>query len=437
MIQDLALKVLHQHTFLTLGCTDPVAIGLAVAHACRFAEGNIRRIVVRLDRNVYKDSVSVGIPGTHSVGIDLAVALAVLKGKPEYGLELFKDVEAGDIEQAKAFLKDHEVSFEIDKEAKGIRITASVETEKGLYETLIEGAHDLLKEKKVDGRTIYRSNSNDADSTPSNLDSLESLRELTILEIAEIVEAFEPQDLLFLLQGVTKNLQAAQVGLTEQVGLGLGRSLQSLVKETVLPDSIINRIRILVASAADARMGGVKVPIFGCFGSGNHGITFFITVGEIGRYLGKSEDAVAKALALGLLVMGVIKTRTGILTPHCGCAVAAGTGASAAVAYLLGGTLRQIENAIQLMTANLTGMLCDGAKYGCALKIATSAGVAIETAYLAVNAAVILPKGNGIVGDIFQETMDNLKVMTDQGMKNVDQAVLDILLPGKNQKQPK
>ena len=175
----------------------------------------------------------------------------------------------------------------------------------------------------------------------------------------------------------------------------------------------------------------MKVPIFGCFGSGNHGITFFITVGETGHQLGADEERLARALALGLLVVGVIKTRTGILTPHCGCAVAAGTGAAAAITSLLGGNAAQVESSVQLMTANLTGMLCDGAKYGCALKIATSAGIAIETAHLALAGATV-PRGNGIVGGSFQETMDNLETVTERGMKDVDQAVLDVLLSGQN-----
>jgi len=426
-----AIEVLRQHTFLTLGCTDPVAIGLAVAHACQGAEGDIREVRVRLDRNIYKDAVSVGIPGTHSAGVDLAVALAVIKGCPEAGLELFKDVEPGDIEKAKTFLQDHEVHFELDEEAAGIRITATVVTEKGVYEALIEGAHDRLLMKKVDGRPVFWADSSCDEGLSTGNDRLETLRGLTINEIIDTIETIEPGEISFLLQGVTQNLKAARAGMAEKAGLELGKALQSLLEGQILPDSAINRIRILVAAAADARMGGVKVPIFGCFGSGNHGITFFITVGEMGHHLGKSDEEIARALALGLLVVGVIKTRTGILTPHCGCAVAAGTGAAAAVTYMLGGTAGQVENAIQLMTANLTGMLCDGAKYGCALKIAASAGVAVETAYLAHTGATV-PRGNGIVGATFQETMDNLAIVTDRGMKNVDQAVLDVLLAGQN-----
>lgn len=431
MDRQTALDLLRQYTFLTLGCTDPVAIGLAVAHACQGAEGTVRKIRVSLDRNIYKDAVSVGIPGTPCSGVDLAAALAVVCGKPEAGLELFRDLEPGDLEKAKAFLEHHEVRFELDSDAEGIRITAAVETDRGVYEARIEGAHDRLVEKKAGGKTVFRLGAAcDETTEPAGAD-LQKFRGLTVPEIIQTVSALDASDLGFLLAGVSRNLEAARLGLAEPPGLRLGKHLQSLVERGILADSPVNRVRILAAAAADARMGGAKVPVFGCFGSGNHGITFFITVGETGRHLGKSDEEIAKALALGLFVIGVIKTRTGILTPHCGCAVAAGTGAAAALAWLLGGDAEQVESAVQLMTANLTGMLCDGAKYGCALKIATSAGIAIETAHLALAGATV-PRGNGIVGGSFQETMDNLETVTERGMKDVDQAVLDVLLSGQN-----
>lgn len=426
-----AIDVLKKHTFLTLGCTDPVAIGLAVAHACQIAQGEILGIHVRLDRNIYKDAVSVGIPGTHSAGVRLAAALAAVKGRPEAGLELFRDVVPEDIDLANAFLDKHDIGFEIDEEAPGIRITVTVTTNEGVYESLIEGAHDRLVEKRANGQIVFRSEYACDESTSTDPGGLGQIRSLTLEEIVDVVNELPGEEIAFLLEGIARNLEAAKAGLAEPAGMELGRSLERLLGDSLIPDSPVNRIRVMAAAAADARMGGVKIPIFGCFGSGNHGITFFITVGEMARHLGKSDEETARALALGLLVVGVIKTRTGILTPHCGCAVAAGTGAAAAVTYMLGGTARQVENAIQLMTANLTGMLCDGAKYGCALKIAASAGVAIETAYLAHSGAAV-PRGNGIVGATFQETMDNLAIVTDRGMKNVDQAVLDVLLAGQN-----
>lgn len=428
------VDLFHKHTFLTLGCTDPVAIGLAVAHACQFTEGSIKEIRVRLDKNIYKDAVAVAIPGTRAIGIDLAVALAVIKGCPAAGLELFKDVQPTDIDLARTFLDKHPVRFELNEEAGEIFIAAAVATDKGVYEALISGAHDRLVEIKANGKTVFSSEPQGHNiSLSSSADELTRLRTFSMEGIVQVVENLPSEKIAFLLEGVKQNIKAANVGLAEHAGMELGRSLKNMVENTTIPDSPVNRIRILVAGAADARMGGVKIPVFGCFGSGNHGITFFITVGEMGRQLHKGDEDISRALALGLLVVGAIKARTGILTPHCGCAVAAGTGACAAITYLLGGDCKQIETSVHLMTANLTGMLCDGAKYGCALKMATAAGVAIETAYLAIGGARIA-RGDGLVGGSFQETMSNLENVTYEGMKNVDQSILNILLAGQNRK---
>lgn len=434
MEQQAVIDLIHKHTFMTLGCTDPVAIGLAVAHACQFAKGSIKEIRMRLDKNIYKDAVSVAIPGTRAIGIDLAVALAVIKGCPAAGLELFKDVQPTDIDLAKTFLDTHEVRFELNEEAEGIFIAATVTTDEGIYEALISGTHDRLVEKKINGKTIFRSEPPEVNiSFSSTPDEFTRLKTLSIEEIVQAVENMPSGKIFFLQEGVKQNIKAANVGLVEPAGMELGKSLKNMVENTTIPDSPVNRIRILVAAAADARMGGVKIPVFGCFGSGNHGITFFITVGEMGRQLHKSDEDISRALTLGLLVVGAIKARTGILTPHCGCAVAAGTGACAAITYLLGGDCKQIETSVHLMTANLTGMLCDGAKYGCALKMATAAGVAIETAYLAIGGTRIA-RGDGIVGGSFQATMDNLEKVTYEGMKSVDQSILNILLAGQNRK---
>ena len=171
----------------------------------------------------------------------------------------------------------------------------------------------------------------------------------------------------------------------------------------------------------------MNIPIYGCFGSGNHGITLFITLGMVGEHIRAEKGKVLEAIAIALLITGLIKSKTGILTPHCGCSVAAGTGAAAGIVYLLGGKEKEIENAIHLMIANLTGMICDGAKYSCSLKMATSAGAAIEAAYMAMLGAEV-PGDNGIVGYNLSETMENLRMLTEQGMKDTDRTILGILL---------
>lgn len=419
------LQILRERTFLTVGCTDPVAAGLSAAIAYHAIGGDISSIRVMLDKNIYKDAISVGIPGTMKTGLDLAVALSILFGNPENGLQLLKDIDSECIGKAEAFLNDHQVLFDLNEEVKGIYVRSFVRTSNGEATALLRYGHDNLVEVTVNGTTTYLKKEEMAEVSPLNL--LEEIEDLTPKDILSFVADIPVDEILFLNQGMEINLKAAARGEEERVGLGVGKLFAEMIEKHYLSDDIINRTKQKVGAAADVRMSGMNVPIYGCFGSGNHGITLFTTMGIMSGHLGLTPEETARALAVSLLIIGVIKTRTGILTPHCGCSVAACTGAAAGIAYMLGGQEKEIENAVHLILADLTGMLCDGAKYGCALKMATSAGAAIESAYMAMLGAEV-PGNNGIVGWSMEQTMDNLKLITEKGMDNVDRSVLDILL---------
>ncbi|WP_300525999.1 L-serine ammonia-lyase, iron-sulfur-dependent, subunit alpha [Aminiphilus sp.] len=429
------LRMLRRHTFVTVGCTDPVAVGLAAAAAYRLTGGNVRRIVVEMDRNIYKDAISVGIPGTMEIGLPLAVALAVLRGDPDEGLRLLRGVTADDVVRAKECVQAWPMEFRAAGEEPPIYVKALVETDRGVGEAVIRGGHDRIVETVTNGvRTVLAQETAEDDGDPDLLDVVSGC---SMEDLLRAVESFDMEELDFLAEGVDMNLAAAKAGerggcgpSSSPIGLGLGAQYAFLARESFLRDDLVNRVKRKVAAAADARMAGCDVPIFGCYGSGNHGITLFLTVGLAARHYQASWEATNRALALSLLIVGVIKSRTGILTPHCGCAVAAGTGAAGGIAWLQGGRAREIENAVHLMMGNLTGMLCDGAKYGCALKMATSAGAAVESAAMAALGGAFLPERNGIVGRNFQHSMDNLRKITDVGMRDVDRSVLEILLDG-------
>ena len=422
-----ALALLREHAFLTVGCTDPIAIALAVAHAAQAGGGNPLSIRVRLDKNVYKDALEVGIPGTSSRGLPLAAALGALKGDPKKGLALLEDVTPEQVLQAEAFLARSSVVLELDPRAEDIFVHATVLTDRGVGEAVLKGGHDRLEEVRRDGELVFCRNEDQGEGTLRGC-SLDLLKDASMEDLTELAETLPTEDTRFLLEGVSLNRQAAEVGLRKGSGLGLGKRLESLSAKGILgDDDLRGRIRRFTAGAADARMGGEQVPIFGCFGSGNHGITLFLTLGLAAEAWGSSQDDLTRALTQGLLVVGTIKAQTGILTPHCGCAVAAGCGAAAGLVLLRRGTAKQAERAVQLLFADLAGMFCDGAKYGCALKISTSAGAALESALLAL-AGAALPPGNGLVGKDFRETLRNLREVTERGMKDLDRSLLEILL---------
>ena len=425
MKSEILLDILNEHTFLTVGCTDPVAAGLSASIAYKAIGGDIYSVEVILDKNIYKDAISVGIPGTMKTGLDLAVSLSLLFGDPENGLSLLKNIDEHCIAKAEKFLLDHAITFALNEEAKGIYVKSIVKTSKGIATALLLNSHDNLVEITLNGEIAYSKNVSTLTSDP--LLMLKGIEDLTVKDIFRFVKEVDPEEISFLNQGIETNLSAASLGEKDRAGIGVGHLYKEMIEKKYLSDDVVNRTKQKVGAAADARMSGMNVPIFGCFGSGNHGITLFATMGMMADYLEIPREEVSRALAVSLLIIGIIKTRTGILTPHCGCSVAAGTGAAAGIAYMLGGREKEVESAVNLVLADLTGMLCDGAKYGCALKMATSAGVAIESAYMAILGAEV-PGNNGIVGWSMGQTMDNLRTITEHGMNNVDRSVLEILL---------
>ncbi len=425
MKSEILLDILKEHTFITVGCTDPVAAGLSASTAYRAIGGDIYSIEVILDKNIYKDAISVGIPGTMKTGLGLAVSLSVLFGDPENGLSLLKDIDEQCISEAEKFLLDHTISFALNEEAKGIYVKSIVKTSKGVATALLVNSHDNLVEVTLNGEVTYSKSLSTVAYDP--LQMLNGIADLTVKDIFRFVKEIDPEKISFLNQGIETNLSAAALGEKERAGIGVGHLYTEMIEKKYISDDVVNRTKQKVGAAADARMSGMNVPIFGCFGSGNHGITLFATMGMMAEYLEIPREEVSRALAVSLLIIGIIKTRTGILTPHCGCSVAAGTGAAAGIAYMLGGRETEVESAVHLVLADLTGMLCDGAKYGCALKMATSAGTAIESAYMAMLGAEV-PGNNGIIGWSMGQTMDNLRTITEHGMNNVDRSVLEILL---------
>ena len=310
-----------------------------------------------------------------------------------------------------------------------IDIRALVRSENGSAEALIRGSHDHIVYVKKNGQLVAgRDEQADGPLRGSGDPGEPDLRSLRIDELLSAIEQIPEPELEFLLEAIDTNLAAAEQGLQAAPGMGLGANLRALMEQGALDKSLLNTVKMHAAAAADARMGGLKVPIIGVGGSGNHGITYFITVGLAHRYLSLPPGAsLARSLAFGILLLSLIKQHTGILTPICGCAVAAGAGATAAITHLLGGSPERITAAVKLLLGNLAGLVCDGAKYGCALKVGTSAAVAVESALLAIHGADIAD-ADGIVGRSLNDTLENLGTLHRRGMSNVDETILDIIL---------
>jgi L-cysteine desulfidase len=249
---------------------------------------------------------------------------------------------------------------------------------------------------------------------------------LSLAELRREIAEIPPEELRFLLEGVTMNMAMAAEGLRLGAGLGVGRSFQELLREGIIEDSLLCKVRMVAAAATDARMGGIPLPVMSSAGSGNHGITAVVPLKVLADARGLGEEILLRGLAFSHLVTLYIKNFTGRLSPVCGCAVAAGTGAAAGMTWMLDGDDDAIAAAINMMLGNLAGLLCDGAKHDCALKIATSAGEALLAALLAEKGVAMSGK-NGIVVSSAEESIRHLGRISTTGMKDTDEVILQII----------
>ena len=423
------LEMIKKEVFDTLGCTDPVAIGLAVSTAYHKINGNIKEIFVRLDNNLYKNAHSVGIPGTSKQGIEYGIALALVAGRPEKKLLLFEDLKPEDIYKATKLVKKNIITIVPDQKYKEIYIYAKVVTDLGKAEVKIRGTHDNIVEIKVNDE-IYFESEKDKSLLSKEIPKENNLVTLTILECIKVVEDFPINELKFLGKGVEKDIKAAEYQLSNndyQTKISLAQAYQLLTNNRGSTDLLVTQAKKYVIAATEARMSGKKVSIVGCFGSGNHGITFFVTMGIIAKHLNVSKNKLLKAMSLGLLIALMIKQRTGLITPYCGCAIAIAPALAAAIVYLKNGNDKIIESACNIVLSNVMGMLCDGANIGCALKTSTSSGVAVESAFLALH-SIKISSFDGFIGNNFKETLHNIYLLTNKEIKeSTDCTMVSIL----------
>jgi len=418
------LTILKQQVKPARGCTEPVAVALAVSTAYKEIKGNVDKINVKLSPNIYKNGMRVGIPGTKEKGIVFAVALAVLCGAPELGLELFKNVNDSFINKAKDLVAENKISIEIMYGQNNFFIEANVLTDNGSACCRVKDNHTNIVYLEVNGNVIYSDEDNNCIFKEGFNSNKLSLKNLSIREIINFIEDVPFEDISFLLEGVELNISMAKKGLEGKIGIGAGMS--QLLQKGIMRDDIVNQVRILTSAACDARMAGINLPVMSSAGSGNHGITAIIPPTIVCRYLGYDNEKLARALALSHLITAYIKEYTGRLSPVCGCSVAAGIGASASIAWLLGGGYKKIVGSINNMVGALSGMVCDGAKGGCAYKLSTAASEAVIQAYLAINGFVI-SNYDGIVGDDVEVTIKNLGALSSEGMKDMDETILKIM----------
>jgi len=414
--------ILEKELVVALGCTEPVAIALAAAAAKSHAEGEIRQIVVMASGNIIKNAKSVGIPGMSGKGLDFAAAIGAVGGNPERKLELLDGLTKDDEKKAFQLIEEGKIEAGQADTPKRLYIEVKVKTDQKEARVIISDNHSNITLIEVDGEAVFRGGCENVRIQSEE----EELEALTLDEIYAWVLQAELSELALVKRSIELNKVIGLEGLSGDHGLNVGRTIQENVKKGILSDDLATAAMSLAAAGSDARMAGSTLPVMANTGSGNQGIAVTLPVVAAAEKLQVSEDVMIRAVALSHLVTIHIKSKFGRLSALCGV-TAAGMGASAAIVYLLGGTLQQVKAAVQNTIGNVSGMICDGAKAGCAMKVSTCSNVAVQSALLAMSHQEI-QSTDGFIHDDVEKSIEAFCTLGNEGTRQTDEWILKLMM---------
>ncbi len=425
------IELIKKEVKPALGCTEPIAVSLATARAAealREIGQEPEKIKVEVSGNILKNGMGVGVPGTGMVGLHIAAALGVTCGKSGYMLEVLKDLDDKSVERAKEMLKEKFVNITLSKSDKKLFISATCTGGKHKATAIIEDNHDsivsVIRDNKIISENQEKNSNSEIDNRQPSKSTLDyKLDVKTILQFSRQVPF---SDIEFILESVTLNKALAMEGLKNNYGLKVGRTIQDNVHKNIFGSGLLTYSMALTAAASDARMAGCTLPAMSNSGSGNQGITVTMPVIAAAEKLESSREELARALVLSHLIAIHIKGYLGKLSALCGCVIAS-TGAAAGIVFLRNGSYDQICYSIKNMIGNITGMVCDGAKVGCALKVASGVSSAVQSSILALD-NISISENDGIIEKDIEKTIRNLGSIGSKGMENTDSMILDIMV---------
>jgi len=421
-LRDEITTLIKREVVPAVGCTEPVAVALAVAKATELLDAVPEHITVSLSANMLKNAMGVGIPGTGMIGLPIAIALGALIGKSAYGLEVLKDVNPQAVVQGRKFIEEERVEVKLCNDAPSVLyIDAEATNGDRKSHVIISGTHTNFVYLASPDTVILDSRSDE--STPAATSS-QAEPELTLRTVWDYATTTPLEEIEFILESRRLNKAAALMALDEGYGHSLGFTIRSKGLR-YFGDTPVEHMLVYTSAACDARMAGAVVPVMSNSGSGNQGITATMPVVSFAEDMGASEEDTARALMLSHLTSIYIKQSLGRLSALCGCVVAS-TGASSGIVYLMGGGFTQVQAAVKNMIANLTGMVCDGAKPSCAMKISSGVSTAMMSALLAMNGRCVT-SAEGIVSEDVDRTIHNLTSIGRDAMKETDKLVLRIM----------
>ncbi len=425
MNDKLLIDILKNQVTPALGCTEPGAVAYAVARSREILENiDIEELNIEVDKNILKNGMSVGIPGTNEHGIIFAAALSLVIGKSKYGLEVLKDVDNKSIDKALEIVRSGIISLNLNENVEGLFIKVKMRTKKDNSCVIIKNSHTNIVYESRNSEILLNNESDQKKSEKDNNGSSEikyKIKDYTLNDLIDFTDNVSADKISFIKNGIEMNMRISDEGLKNKTGIGLGQYFYSNASD------IFSKAKAYTVAASEARMSGYPLPVMSSAGSGNHGLVAIIPISYIGYEKNISEDKIIRSVTLSHLVTILVKAYIGSLSPICGCGVASGVGCAAGLTYLLGGNTAQIEASINNMVAGISGMLCDGAKVGCSYKLSISVDAAVDASAMALK-NIFIPDNNGILGKTPQKTIENLSLISNTGMKNTDASILEVML---------
>lgn len=419
------LQIIQQVVKPALGCTEPIAAAYAAAVATRQLGCEPGRLEVAVSDNLYKNSMGVYVPGTGKIGLAIAAAAGAIGGNADAGLEVLAAIQPEQVDRAQQLIDAGKVQVSRTAAPEFIfcRVTVYGTDENGeehSAEVTLCGGHTRIVEQRRDGEVTFTADQSQGGATGSICDGVD----ISIAAIYEFATQVEFEQIRFILKASELNGKLSAEGMNNPYGLEIGRTMQQNINAGLIGEDVMNRIVMMTAAASDARMGGATLPAMSNFGSGNQGIAATIPVMVIAERFAASEEQLARALIMSHLGAIYIKSHYPPLSAFCGNTVTSAA-ASMAMVYLAGGSFEQSCFAIQNVLSDSAGMVCDGAKASCAMKVSTSSGAAVRGFLMALNSHSV--SGQGIVAGDVDQTIRNVGQMVKEGMSATDSTIIDIM----------
>lgn len=419
------IALIQREVVPAVGCTEPIAVALCTARATETLGQRPEKITVMLSANILKNAMGVGIPGTGMIGLPIAIALGAIVGRSDYELEVIKDVTPETLEEGKAYVDEKRIDIRLKAGiTEKLYIDVVCEAAGSKAEAVISGSHTNFVYISRDGETLL-----DVKNTGCE-DGDNGDPELCMRTVYDFATTTPVDEIAFILKTRQYNLKAAEESVKGNFGHCLGKTIDRPLSHGIFGNSIFSHILSKTASACDARMGGAMIPVMSNSGSGNQGICATNPVAVYAMENENTEEELIRALTLSHLTAIYIKQSLGKLSAVCGCVVAS-IGSSCGITYLMGGDYNRVCNSVKNMIANLTGMICDGAKPSCSLKIASGVSTALLSSLLAIEGRCVTAV-EGIIDDDVDRSIRNLTRIGSETMNQTDEMVLDIMTHKQN-----